>query len=260
MNINNEDKELADIREQRIFEHQLKYLQEQIMERRQGEEYQVRKFINESITMLRNEGYSYRQVSDLLGKIGETLQPREVRERVRQNLLEALFDKIEIGDYLDRLLKYKETYCDKCKMRDHLILPPKPFNTPNIRVLTAEEVEAQKLRDQTPSADTFLTCLPIPENSQKLDPRPGVAEYVYQEGSLEHPAIPGLMLSLDQRLLIGNLEIVSDSGEKRTENLHERLLRTKWRRAIPPTPSSTESAFTNLNPDLFPGPGPSGRP
>lgn len=67
---------------------------------------------------------------------------------------------------------------------------------------------------------------------------------VYEEGLLEHPAIPGLMLNLDERLYWAALEIVNEStGETRSEAIREKIFRVEWRKPIPKTITRTGKDF-----------------
>lgn len=104
-----------------------------------------------------------------------------------------------------------------------------------------------------------LVCLPIlPSKSRQAEQRAPVLEKspeVYDNDRLlEHPAIPGLMLALDQRLSLDHLKIVDCDNDclLHTETLTQRSCRLKWEKPVPPTRSSTDGDFVNMNFGLFP--------
>ena len=87
-------------------------------------------------------------------------------------------------------------------------------------------------------------CLPLQPGVGRLERSDGVPENVYREGDLEHPAIPGLMLTLEQRLSKAMLEMVNtETGETRTEGVKEKSFRMKWKKPIPVTRGRTSSDF-----------------
>ncbi|MDO8970720.1 MAG: hypothetical protein Q7U74_08535 [Saprospiraceae bacterium] len=103
-----------------------------------------------------------------------------------------------------------------------------------------------------PVLSDVLDCLPLKPGVKTLPRRDGVADAVYEEGEMEHPAIPGLMLSLEERLHWDALEI-KHPGEKRRETSQERIFRIKWKKPIPLTPSTTMDDFVDINPKYFKG-------
>lgn len=106
-----------------------------------------------------------------------------------------------------------------------------------------------------------LLCLPVKYEIKNLKRRAGVPAEVYEEGELEHPVIPGLMLSLEERLYGGCLEIweaetageVRDEtlGEVRDETLKEKSWRVQWKKPIARSESRTEKDHVPLNMELF---------
>lgn len=89
-----------------------------------------------------------------------------------------------------------------------------------------------------------------------LKPRDKVPGHVYEPGDLEHPAIPGLMLNLEQRLYGASLEffdeVGDDAGVIRVETADEKRFRVVWRQPVPITPTRTADSFTKMDPTLFP--------
>ncbi len=71
--------------------------------------------------------------------------------------------------------------------------------------------------------------------------------------SLEHPAVPGLLLSLNQRLGPKLLEIADRQLGKRNETAHEKQFRILWKKPIKSTPSTTAKDFTEMDLSLFRG-------
>ncbi|MEQ1916500.1 MAG: hypothetical protein ABL856_07240, partial [Gallionella sp.] len=76
-------------------------------------------------------------------------------------------------------------------------------------------------------------CLPLKEGICPIMIQDNLPESVYQEGQLEHPAIDGLMLSLDERLYGSFLEITDSNGVERFETDKERRSRMWWKKPIP---------------------------
>lgn len=96
----------------------------------------------------------------------------------------------------------------------------------------------------------------LQEGVPPLKKRDGPPAHVYQPGDLEHPAIPGLMLTLEQRLYGAALEYYdvegSDQGEIKIETPDQKRFRVVWRQAVPPTKSRTAGTFTQMDTSLFP--------
>jgi hypothetical protein len=99
---------------------------------------------------------------------------------------------------------------------------------------------------------SILKCLPLKDGIVPLTPKKGIPDVVYQKGSLEHPAIPGLMLTLEERLYGAYLEIVeTGSGDIRFEDLKEKSLRVLWRPKGTKSTSTTAGDFTPMNSAIF---------
>jgi len=105
-----------------------------------------------------------------------------------------------------------------------------------------------------------LLCLPLKDGFKDLELRPGVEEEAYKIGELEHRTIPGLMLSLEERLYGGYLEIweaetgeVSGEtlGEVRNETSKEKLWRVQWKKPIARSESRTGKDHVPMNMGLF---------
>jgi hypothetical protein len=90
-----------------------------------------------------------------------------------------------------------------------------------------------------------------------LKRRDGVPDAVYQEGELEHPAIAGLMLTLEQRVYGAALEYFDaegpDEGEIKTETPDEKRFRVVWRHTVPMAQTRTAHSFTKMDTALFKG-------
>lgn len=87
-----------------------------------------------------------------------------------------------------------------------------------------------------------------------LKRRDSVPREVYEPGNLEHPAIAGLMLTLEQRLYGFALEYAEEggTGEIMTETADEKRFRIVWRRPVPMTQTRTGDSFMKINSALFP--------
>ena len=101
------------------------------------------------------------------------------------------------------------------------------------------------------AATPALTCGPLRSEVKPLALRPNNPAHIYCSGALEHPAIPGLMLSLDQRLYGTSLEITDALGTVRLETTLEKTLRNNWKKPIPITPSATSASFVEMDMSLF---------
>ncbi|WP_157896855.1 hypothetical protein [Acidovorax carolinensis] len=97
----------------------------------------------------------------------------------------------------------------------------------------------------------------LQEGVPPLKRRDNVPAHVYEPGELEHPAIPGLMLNLEQRLYGAALEYYDeggpDAGEIRMETTDQKRFRVVWRQAVPMTQTRTAQSFTQMDTSLFPG-------
>jgi hypothetical protein len=102
-----------------------------------------------------------------------------------------------------------------------------------------------------------LICLSIlPSKYRQLDHRPevlAITPEVYEDGPLVHPAVPGLILTKEQRLFFGNLEVVNCENDFlwREESKPERVLRIKWKEPVSVTRSSTDKDFVDIDMSLF---------
>ncbi|APW48623.1 hypothetical protein RA876_19740 (plasmid) [Rhodoferax antarcticus] len=92
-----------------------------------------------------------------------------------------------------------------------------------------------------------LVCQKLQDGVTPLARRPRMDENMYLPVSLEHPAIPGLFLTLEQRLYGAYLEYTDASdGVIQLESPFEKRFRVKWMKPIPPTISSTDGQFTKM--------------
>jgi len=95
-----------------------------------------------------------------------------------------------------------------------------------------------------------LRCKPLRKDVKQMPRRASVPEAVYQEGILEHPAIPGLMLSRDERLYSALLEI-DDGKDGFVEAVKDKMFRLKWTKPVPPTQTATGAGFVKMDAKLF---------
>lgn len=80
-----------------------------------------------------------------------------------------------------------------------------------------------------------------------------IPEEVFQPGLLEHPAIPGLLLTLEQRRYGAALEYFADDdvGEITVETMDEKRLRLTWKHRIPASRTNTSDDFVAMDHTLF---------
>lgn len=102
-------------------------------------------------------------------------------------------------------------------------------------------------------SDRTYKCMPLQVGVIELKRRNNVPDVVYEQGFLEHPAIPGLMLSRNERLYGTALDYIDiKTGEMRTETLEQKRFRITWRKPIPLTETRTQESFTKMDESLFP--------
>ena len=112
------------------------------------------------------------------------------------------------------------------------------------------KVASQK--EEISSVNPPLRCSVLAADVESLKRRDDVEEYVYLPGDLEHPCLPGVMISLEQRTSSIALEFVNTkNGEVRKETPDEKRFRVFWRKPIPMTPSRTGHHFTKMDMSLF---------
>lgn len=107
--------------------------------------------------------------------------------------------------------------------------------------------------EQIEGNECRLQCISEPDITNLFNPRAGVPQEVYLVGDLEHPAVPGLLLSLNQRLSRNLLEIEDHQLVRRNETVKEKQFRISWTKPIPSTPTTTAKDFTEIDFSLFPG-------
>lgn len=90
-----------------------------------------------------------------------------------------------------------------------------------------------------------------PTNSDTFD---GVPQIFFSESVLEHPAIPGLMLTKAQRMYNNRLRYTSGESEL-IETVPQMGKRVKWRKAQKQSESRTQNDFVAMNTTLFQKPG-----
>ena len=119
--------------------------------------------------------------------------------------------------------------------------------------LVAPEIPNLTAQPDTQSTTEIqkLTCLPLTSGVPPLKKRPEVDPACYMPGQIEHPAIAGLVLSLDERLYGAYLEYAGDDGKVKLESAQEKRFRIKWTKPIKMTISSTDSDFTNMDYSIF---------
>lgn len=105
--------------------------------------------------------------------------------------------------------------------------------------------ESKSQIETSPSSD--LRCLALKDGPPQLKQRPNVPSEVYLPGDLEHPKIPGLMLSLEARLYGAALEYANKVGEIKIETLDEKRFRVTWKTPVAMTQTMTGDSFTKMD-------------
>lgn len=197
----------------------------------EGKDYKQRQafsMLMPQVSQLRSKGFSFHEIASLLKEGGFKLSPCTVRE---------YFTELNVLYMQELILEVDEQI--------HLRMS-RNLNNNNSTTDLQKEIPVEKRTDQA-----GIQCLPLQSGITSLDKRLGVPDEVYCEGLLEHPAIPGLWLTKEERLYRSALEIVDANGDKRFETAHERRFRIKWQKPIPRTPSSSEKDFVTMDMSLF---------
>lgn len=135
--------------------------------------------------------------------------------------------------------------------------PAPPNASPGVSPAIPKKTEAAAARIEAGLPPSGLStgnwkCSPLPEGVKMLGERDGVTKEMYLPGDLEHPAIPGIWLSLEQRLSSVALEFVNAAdGEIQLEDAHQKRFRLLWKTPVPPFKTRTEGSFTKMNHSLF---------
>ncbi|WP_247391725.1 hypothetical protein [Ralstonia pseudosolanacearum] len=120
----------------------------------------------------------------------------------------------------------------------------------------ADSAESHNTATTPPPGAIRKRISPLQDGVPALKQRDSVPAHVYEPGELEHPAIPGLMLNLEQRLYGAGLEYCDEEGDEagvlKVETPDEKRFRVTWRQPIPMTQTRTGSSFTRMDPALFP--------
>lgn len=100
-------------------------------------------------------------------------------------------------------------------------------------------------------------CSPLTAGITPMKKRDNVPKEVYEPGEMEHPAIPGLILSMEERMYGAALEFCDQSGDEagvyRTETADEKRFRVTWRKVVPMTPTRSADTFMKMDTSLFKG-------
>ena len=154
--------------------------------------------------------------------------------------------KPEVGKKKTGLRPAPQTQAKAVTIRNNDIAP----TASDIKLDLQNKVVSQK--GEILSVNFPLRCSVLSADVVSFKRRDDVEEVVYLPGDLEHPCLPGVMLSLEQRMSSVVLEFVStENGEIRMETPDEKRFRALWRKPIPMTPSSTSHQFTKMDMSLF---------
>jgi hypothetical protein len=128
--------------------------------------------------------------------------------------------------------------------------PAIPNLSPRTAPTAKKNMAATPHEEQNPPPEILL-CLPIQSGINPLKRQPNVEASVYEEGNIEHPALPGTMLTLDQRLCSVALEFSDSDGVIRMETSEEKRFRIFWKKPVPVTKTMTSKNFTGMDLSLF---------
>ena len=152
------------------------------------------------------------------------------------------------------------------------VQPIAPQATPAVKQPAAkpfQQTVTTIARPNAPDSTAPMTSSPNGSTRKRISPlqggvpplkqrRPNVPDEVYDDATklLEHPAIPGLMLNLEQRLYGAALEYWDEEGDEagsiKVETPTEKRFRVTWRQTVPMTQTRTADSFTQMDQNLFP--------
>ena len=166
------------------------------------------------ISALGEKGFSIQQITDFLWEGGLKLKKDVVRQYYYEHQIDKM-EKIEqsVKVQIDELLKIRKTEDQK------------------------DNANAQPTQATEPLPADYLHCLAL-QPHKPLERREDVPDEVYADGQMEHPAIPGLMLSKAERLYYYRLEVAYEKGVVHFESILERTFRIRWVKPIPRTESN----------------------
>lgn len=182
------------------------------------------------ICALTDKGFSFGQIAELFEQCGLKLRSSTAEQYYREYLIKKMeMCAHRMDEQIERILQLTKTTGDKVETEEIV-----PATTAGIAFSPIEGLHC-------------LTLLSV----KPLERRDGVPEAVYMDGQLEHPAIPGLMLSKSERIYGTYLEIVDKNGETRPETVHEKIFRIKWVKPIPRAETASSKNFMKMDYELF---------
>ncbi|MGC0155723.1 hypothetical protein ACPRNU_24955, partial [Chromobacterium vaccinii] len=104
----------------------------------------------------------------------------------------------------------------------------------------------------TPNSDAVMICHTKPQRGQVRE-ADGLPDEVYSNDVLEHPAIPGLMLTKEQRFFTGRLQYTNEGGENVMEKGKETLARQQWKAPLKTAATRTGGDLQTLDLDAIKG-------
>lgn len=117
---------------------------------------------------------------------------------------------------------------------------------------SSQENSAASPHGGKPLVDLNLECLPVQPGIKPLQKKDSIPAHVYQPGDLDHPAIVGLKLNLEQRLCSVALQYRDlDSAEVHFETVQEKRFRVLWQKPLTMVPSSSSDTFVKMDQTLF---------
>ena len=187
------------------------------------------------IRKLRNAGFSFEQITELLEQCELSLPCSMVEQYFEDQLMEKRYENVLRLDEISEIIRqFIEANQDKVEAGKTVPVTPTTEQPATAVIPLTEGLHC-------------LALLPV----KPLERRDGVPEEVYMDGQLEHPAILGLMLSKDERIYGTYLEIVDKNGETRPETVHEKIFRIKWVKPIPRTETASSKNFMKMDYELF---------
>ena len=131
----------------------------------------------------------------------------------------------------------------------------KPAAPTPYRVQVVQQVEPPPTHAEQEAPAPRLCCGEPKQGITALKKRDDLAAIYYENVELEHPAIPHLLLSLEQRCYGTFLEITNlNDGEIRLETFKEKRFRVIWQKPVPMTQTRTGDSFVKMDMSNFKNP------
>lgn len=146
--------------------------------------------------------------------------------------------------------RYPVSYARKLRLKTLAIAIASEIGKQNLE--NNEKMTAEPPATEAKSEFGPFRCISLKDGVRSLPRKPNLPSAVYEPGDLEHPAIPGLLLTREQRLYGAAIEYENvQTGERALETLHQKRFRVFWQKPVPLSASRTADSFVKMDLTLF---------